>query len=169
MIFFVPSVTRISHSLNNSIFGSLKEIEAGVKRLAQVILGASHLAQTAVPALLNQNDHIVQEWKHNVKKTLQHQAHIICSSLADVDGLTVLRPDGAMYAMIRLNIDRLDKSIQNDVDFTTRLLEEENVFVLPGSCFSLPNVIRIVFCPPESILREAADRIHNFCMRHAVD
>lgn len=45
--------------------------------------------------------------------------------------------------------------------------QEEAVFVLPGSCFGAPNFFRIVFTAPEAKLREAYDRIIEFCERHA--
>jgi tyrosine aminotransferase len=49
-----------------------------------------------------------------------------------------------------------------------KLLEEENVFVLPGKIFKIENFIRIVICPPPEMLREAVDRIRQFCQRHHI-
>ena len=77
-------------------------------------------------------------------------------------------PQGAMYAIIKIHCEQYDSMIQDDMDFTKLLLEEENVFVLPGSAFDVENVFRVVFCSPEATLAVAADRIAAFCQRHAV-
>lgn len=156
-------------------FGSLREIEAGTKRLAQVTMGASHLIQTVIPPLLDQtNDSngkdgdTVQVWKQNLIDNLQEQAHFLQQQLSHAPGLQVMEAQGAMYCMVRFNPEdfSLDSGIQNDVDFCQLLLTEENVLVLPGSCFGAPNVFRVVFCAPKLILKDAADRITAFCERH---
>ena len=151
-----------------SIFGALREVEAGAKRLAQVILGTSHLPQTAIPALLNPADERVSSWKVDLIAKLEEQAAFVCGELSQVTGLQVLKPGGAMYTLVRLDIASFDDSILNDVSFCEALLKEENVFVLPGSCFGAENMIRIVYCAPITVLNDAADRIRSFCLRHAL-
>jgi tyrosine aminotransferase len=73
-----------------------------------------------------------------------------------------------MYTMVQVDISRLDSSIQDDLDFTKLLLKEENVFVLPGRAFgaSIP-CFRVVFCASQDLLRQASERIADFCARHA--
>lgn len=141
----------------------MSHVEAGAKRLAQVILGASHLCQLAIPSALT-DDTI--PWKVGLCQSLADQAMHLCQWLSYAPGLTVIPPTGAMYAMIRINIDRFDDAINDEIEFTTVLLREENVFVLPGSCFGMKDAFRVVFCAPRDILREAACRICDFCSRH---
>jgi tyrosine aminotransferase len=177
----------------NSIYGTLQEVKQGAKRLAQIILGASHLAQVAIPALLlippdenpeekganeeNSSDGIKNEyntyielmaWKSNLRDTLYEQSKVLCTALQQIGRcLEVIPPQGAMYAMVRINLQYFQRSlIQNDIDFMTLLYREENVVVLPGTCFAFPNSFRVVFCAPIHILREAAHRIEQFCHRH---
>jgi tyrosine aminotransferase len=150
-----------------SVHGSLREVEAGAKRLAQVILGASHLAQAAVPALLNRSDTDVQQWKADLRAKLEHHATVLCQKLAECHGLSLQTPGGAMYALVHVDPTQMDDKIENDVDFMKLLLKEENVFVLPGPCFGITNAFRIVYCAPVEILQQAAERIHQFCERHA--
>jgi tyrosine aminotransferase len=154
-------------SILYSVYGSLREVEAGAKRLAQVILGASHLAQTCVPALLNPTDASIQQWKLKLRQTLEHQATFLCQELADCHGLDVMIPGGAMYALVHIDPTQMDEAIENDVDFSKLLLQEENVFVLPGVCFGVRDVFRVVYCAPVEILQQAAERIHQFCERHS--
>jgi len=61
------------------------------------------------------------------------------------------------------------KDLKNDVEFSSKLLEEEMVFVLPGTIFKLDNFIRLVICAPEEKLEEASLRIVEFCKRHNKD
>ena len=148
-----------------SVYGSLRHVEAGAKRLAQVILGASHLPQTALPSLLSPHNPSVDDWKRSLRSALEAQATALCRALQSARGLHVLQPRGAMYVMIR--IDTAVLRVKDDIDLAQRLLEEENVVVLPGACFGMPHYIRAVYCAPPAVLNEAARRIVEFCQRHA--
>jgi tyrosine aminotransferase len=150
---------------NHNIYMSLAEVEAGARRLAQVILGASHLAQSAIPALLSTDDPDLARWKQDLRNTLADQAEYLCSQLATCPCLEVTSPQGAMYAMIRISMEKLN--VADDMEFMSLLLKEENVFVLPGSAFGMPNVFRVVFCSAKPILEQAAHRIGEFCNRHS--
>ena len=72
---------------------------------------------------------------------------------------------GAFYAIVKIDCEAL--GVKDDKEFAFKLLEEENVFVVPGSAFGTPNVFRIAFCSPEPILELAARRMAEFCRRHA--
>jgi tyrosine aminotransferase len=148
-----------------SVYGSLQEVQVGAKRLAQVILGASHLTQTAIPAALATP--LSSSWKIDLIHSLEQQAAFLCERLSRSPGLQVVSPPGgAMYAMVRIDVDQFSASIGNELEFTQQLLLEENVFVLPGSCFGIRNVFRVVFCAPISVLEEASTRMNEFCQRH---
>ena len=137
-------------------------MEAGAKRLAQVILGASHLAQSAIPPLLCRSNPKLGLWKETLRQTLERQANFLCRKLEACQGLRgAVQPQGAMYAMVEIDTDILN--IGDDLEFSGKLLEEENVFVLPGSAFGFPNMFRVVFCSAEPLLEEAGDRIARFC------
>ena len=77
-----------------------------------------------------------------------------------------MKPQGAMYSIVRIDLAQFDPTIQSDLDFSSLLLQEENVFALPGTAFGVPGLIRVVFCAPEEILEQAASRIKAFCERH---
>ncbi len=58
-------------------------------------------------------------------------------------------------------------TIRTDVDFVQRLVDEESVLCLPGSCFRCPTpFVRIVITLPEDLLEAAFQRIRSFCTRH---
>lgn len=161
---------------HDSKSGSLRKVERGAKRLAQVVLGASHLIQCAIPAVLTpsmpQEGSSIDAWKKGVTKTLARQATFTYDMLSKCPGLTVIPPQGAMYIMVKINIEEFDDSITDDVSFSQMLMDEENVFVLPGKAFGCSskspsyNAFRVVFCAPEEILAVAFCRIGDFCVRH---
>lgn len=154
----------------DNIHGSLADVEEGCKKLSQIILGASHLAQSVVPALLDKENPEIKVWKDQLKKTLEHQSNHLAERLCGIKGLEVIPAGGAMYLMVKIKVDQFDAAIDSDVNFSKLLLEEENVFALPGSCFgSTENVFRCVICAPPQVLEEAAARIEAFCVRHDAD
>jgi len=164
---------------SNSHHGAIHEVKKGALRLAQIILGASHLTQVAIPAVLSpptESDQLaVATWKNQLRAMIQNQAHILCSLLNECYGLEVIHPQGAIYAIVKIYVDMFDDSIADDVTFMSLLLEEENIVVLPGQAFGMTSdsfrdsnchVFRVVFCAPEFVIRSAAERISLFCLRH---
>jgi tyrosine aminotransferase len=158
---------------HDSNSGSIQEVKKGAQRLAQVILGASHLAQIAIPAVLRpsaaEDELALQSWKEELHSLIQNQANLLCRLLNKCHGLEVIFPQGAMYAMVKIYVEMFDDSILDDLTFMSLLLKEENIVVLPGKAFGITgeyNVFRVVFCAPEHVIRAAADRISGFCIRH---
>lgn len=54
----------------------------------------------------------------------------------------------------------------NDTDFIETLLAEQSVFCLPGKCFGVQNLMRIVLTLPHDLNHEAMNRIELFCREH---
>ena len=162
-------------------YGSISNVKKGAQRLAQVVLGACHLAQYAIPAVLDPKDDVdrisTATWKAQLHCTIEKQAGLLCGLLNMCHGLQVIFPEGAMYAMVQLDVDAYDETIVDDISFMRLLHLEENVVVLPGSAFGMSGgsyndgrdynyAFRVVFCAPENILIDAAGRISSFCIRH---
>lgn len=161
--------------------GALDGLKDGIKRLAQVILGASHLTQGVIPAVLTpstrENATKIHEWKGNFISILEEQSTFCFNRINMCHGLSCERSNGAMYAMVKIHIEKFDDAIQNDFDFTKVLLEEQNVVTLPGAVFYGSSncngqndscYFRIMFCASTAVLDEAFLRIQDFCSRHAV-
>ena len=152
--------------------GALSNIRAGLTKLTQVIIGANTLAQSTLPAILTPNEangDAASMRAHNTEYVSRLEAHatLTCERLEAVEGLRVVRPGGAMYVMVGIDVDRLE-GITSDVDFAQELLTEECVFVIPGSCFRMDNFFRVVFSAPTEKLEEAYDRIAAFCAKRLI-
>lgn len=126
--------------------------------------GPSCLPQAALPTILDESTPGIMAWKNNINQTLQNQAEALCSSLRRCPGLSVMPPRGAFFTTAKIDTSKL--AFENDVEFCMRLVDEENVFVLPGSAMGARGVFRVAFCSPESVLEAAGERIQRFCWRH---
>ena len=136
------------------------QVKMALKQLTQIIVGPNSLMQSIVPQILERTP---TEFFGSTMESLQQHAEFTCRRLGAVEGLTPVQPRGAMYVMVGLDAERF--GVADDVEFAQLLLEEESVFVLPGSCFGTPNFFRIVTCPPVDVLEEAYDRMDAFCSR----
>jgi len=170
--FLVPGWRLGWAVFHDNKWGSLREIREGAQRLSKLQHGVSHLMQSAIPSLLSPTTPGLSSWKKHLSTTLEKQAEVICSFLESCPGLEILcPPQGSMYAIVHLNFYRYSfgDEITNDVDFCQKLVQEENIFVLPGSSFGVPGTFRLAFSAKESTLEEAGTRISRFCNRYAKD
>lgn len=144
----------------------------------QVIVGSNTLVQSAIPSLFPPPssplaDRLDGFYRHYVG-TLERNAEYVVQRVRRMAGLDVVVPQGAMYAMIRLQPGAFVMGEQDgeggadgdDVAFSQALLQEENLVVLPGQCFGIRGFVRVVFAPPEDVLSQAMDRLEAFTARH---
>lgn len=140
-------------------------LRVALTKLQQISLSACSLVQAAVPAILRDcPESYHKELNASLRLSAEHAFHrartspyLICPSEP---------PCGAMYLMLRIDLDALDDTMSSDIDFVDMLGREESVRLLPGSCFGLPNYVRIVFAAKHDDIDEAFDRIDAFCKRH---
>eukprot|EP01083_Nonionella_stella_P274942 933676_1 len=137
-------------------------VRDGLARLATLILGANSLVQEAIPEIFEETP---DSFYSGLNSTLETNASICVRALKEAKGLKVVEPQGAMYMMVEILFDQFD-GISTDLEFCQKLLDDEFVFVLPGSCFRAEKFFRIVLCPPEDKLITACERIKKFCESH---
>eukprot|EP00871_Galdieria_phlegrea_P004909 jgi/Galph1/5419/GphlegSOOS_G4062.1 len=147
----------------NSILERAQVLE-GLKKLTMRMIVPSSPFQAILPTLFS--DACQSQFKA-LMETLHDHATYTVESLSDVQGLQIVsKPQGSMYCMVKIDTKTLN--VKDDVDFASRLLEEESVFVLPGQCFQALNYFRLVYCAPKTILNEAFSRIRYFCRRYSI-
>eukprot|EP00998_Keelungia_sp_KM082_P002215 NODE_1268_length_1402_cov_139.558431_g1257_i0.p1 GENE.NODE_1268_length_1402_cov_139.558431_g1257_i0~~NODE_1268_length_1402_cov_139.558431_g1257_i0.p1 ORF type:complete len:429 (+),score=105.19 NODE_1268_length_1402_cov_139.558431_g1257_i0:64-1287(+) len=144
----------------NNLFAQVRQ---GILALTTLILGPHSVTQSALPTILGSTDAAFYD---GLLATLRDHAALLFDKLKQIKGLRPVQPEGAMYLMVGFDKERFPK-FADDVAFSRELLQEENVFVLPGQCFRSPDFFRIVITQPPEQLQEACARIAEFCERHA--
>lgn len=109
----------------------LSEIRRGLFDLSGLIIGANTLIQAALSEFF---ENTPETFYANTNKLLEANAETICNLLGRVEGLTVIRPQGSMYALVRIEPGLFaDFEANDDIKFSELLLAEQSVSVLPGT------------------------------------
>ena len=96
--------------------------------------------------------------------------NLILDFINKSNGLECNKPNGAFYIfpscekLIGLRTQG-GNIINNSSDFSTYLLEEAGVAVVPGIAFGMENFFRISYATSDEILKEAGSRIKDACGR----
>ena len=146
---------------------ALADVFPAVTRLSQLVLGPSTVVQAGLRSMLLDTP---DSYHDQLRVTLATNAQRCFTRLEKAKGLTPVLPTGAMYMMVGVDFSRFSPSsgITDDVNFSSKLMTEENVQVLPGTIFRSPGFFRIVFTRPGEVLDEAIERIVAFTARHSV-
>ena len=93
---------------------------------------------------------------------LYDQREVAWKMLNDIDGVSCVKPMGALYLFPKLDIKKFN--IKDDEKFVLDLLIKEKVLVVQGTGFNWPQPdhFRIVFLPHHEDLVEAISRIERF-------
>ncbi|VDN57039.1 unnamed protein product [Dracunculus medinensis] len=151
---------RIGWIIIHNRYGALDEIYNGMINLTQKIVGPCCLIQGALPTILNE---FPDDYLNEINKILSKNAEVIFYHINRIKGLTVIKPSGAMYIMIKIDLDYFKTT---EAKFIKGLISEENLYCLPGEIFNAPpGYFRIVLTQPKNILYEACQRIKNFCLK----
>eukprot|EP00127_Corallochytrium_limacisporum_P003169 Clim_evm18s147 gene=Clim_evmTU18s147 len=148
----------IIHDRNNR----LGEVRQGLVALSQRLLGANSIVQAALPNILHKTP---QSFYDETMGQLEENVNVLMERLSKVDGLKPIKPSGAMYLMVGVEMTKFPE-FKDDFELVQRMITEQSVFCLPGRCFTYPGYFRIVVSPPKDRLIEACDRIEEFCKQH---
>ena len=93
---------------------------------------------------------------------LHTQRNIAWSMLNQIEGVSCVKPKGALYAFPRIDPKRFN--VTDDEKLVLDLLREEKILVVQGTGFNWPEPdhLRIVFLPREEELVNALSRIASF-------
>ena len=117
---------------------------------------AQHAIQTALGGYQSIQDFIGTEGRLYQQRNLAH------SMLNQIEGVSCVKPKGALYLFPKL--DRARFNITDDERFAFDLLQQEKILVVQGSGFNCPDTehFRIVFLPRVEELTDAISRIAEF-------
>jgi alanine-synthesizing transaminase len=93
---------------------------------------------------------------------LYEQRNIATENLNAIDGITCVKPKGALYAFPK--IDLVKFNVTNDEQMMLDLLQQEKIMLVPGRAFNWPKPdhFRLVFLPHKDELEPAMQRIKHF-------
>jgi tyrosine aminotransferase len=152
-------------------------VHNGVAALCQIGMTTNSLIQAAAPAVLQQTP---ETYHKDLTETIRRGAKYCVDRCSKCPGLKCLaEPKGAMYFMPQVDqagfsdLRELEENEVNkarndpmDVVFCRCLLQEKNVFMLPGTLFGAESFVRIVAAAPIQELKEAWDRIESMCIQY---
>ncbi|XP_038902719.1 tyrosine aminotransferase-like [Benincasa hispida] len=120
--------------------------------------------QGAIPQILAKTS---DEFVSGLLDLLRINADILYEKINEIPCLTCPnKPEGAMLAMVKLNLEQLE-GISDDVDFCSKLVKEESVLVLPGVAVGMKNWLRFSFGMERSSIEDGVARLKAFYQRHA--
>ncbi|MEM7405475.1 MAG: pyridoxal phosphate-dependent aminotransferase [Pseudomonadota bacterium] len=139
-------------------------VKAMTKVQGQSLTHTSSISQVAAIAALNGTHDFIGE--HNA--IFQQRRDLVVSMLNQANGIDCPVPEGAFYvypscagAIGKQTPD--GKTLENDEDFVTALIESEAVAVVHGAAFGLEPHFRISYATSTEALEEACRRIQRFC------
>jgi alanine-synthesizing transaminase len=139
-----------------------RDVAAAVQRLADARLCGPAAVQFAVePALFGSQDHIPE-----MMGRLTRRRDLTVQKLNAIPGVSCVTPQGAFYAMPRLDLPGL----QSDEAFVVKLVHQTGVLFVHGEGFGQKegtHHFRVVFLPKEAVLAEAFDLLKDFIAREA--
>jgi alanine-synthesizing transaminase len=117
---------------------------------------SQHAIQTALGGYQSIREFIVPGGR------LYEQRELAWSMLDAIDGVSCVKPRGALYLFPKLDIKRFN--ISSDNQFTLDLLRQEKILVVQGTGFNWPEPdhFRIVFLPRVEDLEHAIGRLEHF-------
>jgi len=96
---------------------------------------------------------------------LRDQRDAAMSALANLPGVSCVKPRGALYLFPKINLDM--HKIRDDQQMVLDFLIQEKILLVQGTAFNWPKPdhFRIVFLPREDDLTRAINRFGEFCCR----
>ncbi len=132
-----------------------KELVKAMKKLqSQSTSNINSITQAAaITALDGSADKDIE----TMRIEFERRRDIACELINDINGLSVVKPNGAFYLFVNI------KNISNDsMEFSKQLLEQVGVAVVPGVAFGLEGYFRLSFATSETVIRDGINRIRLF-------
>lgn len=132
-----------------------KELIKAINKLqSQSTSNINSITQKAAITALNGS---VDDDIEHMRKTFQQRCEIASDMFNAIEGLSVVKPNGAFYLFVNC------KAIENDsMKFCKELLEKEGVATVPGVGFGAQGYFRFSFATDLDTIKEGIARIEKF-------
>lgn len=136
--------------------GAPKSIVQGMKKIqGQSTSNPSSISQAAAIAALNGPHDAVNMMVNEYKKRHDY----LCDALNKINGFNTSPGTGAFYLFPDVNNVIESKGFADDIEFSSFLIDQANVAVIPGSAFGAEGCIRISYATSMELLKESIARI----------
>ena len=136
--------------------GAPKSIVQGMKKIqGQSTSNPSSISQVAAIAALNGPHDAVNMMVNEYKKRHDY----LCDALNKINGSNTSPGTGAFYLFPDVNNVIESKGFADDIEFSSFLIDQANVAVIPGSAFGAEGCIRISYATSMELLKESIARI----------
>ncbi|CAF1174030.1 unnamed protein product [Adineta ricciae] len=149
------------HDPMNYLFDSVRPC---LFDLSVRLLGPNSIIQAALPRILNETPKIYfKDYMAYVQKNAELMFDILSQAQPTIEPH---KSQGALYMLIRINPDQFDGTIENEIDFAKKLMDEQAVSCVPCTSFGISNYCRLVTVAPFENVRDACERIVEFCHKY---
>ena len=138
--------------------GAPKSIVQGMKKIqGQSTSNPSSISQVAAIAALNGPHDAVNMMVGEYKKRHDY----LCDALNKINGFNTSPGTGAFYLFPEVSSVIESKGFADDIEFSSFLIDQANVAVIPGSAFGAEGCIRISYATSMELLKESIARIKS--------
>lgn len=99
-----------------------------------------------------------QEPVEKMRQAFATRRDLIFDLMSNIPGIKCISPCGAFYIFCDISSFGLTSQ-----DFCNKLLEAENMAVVPGSPFGAEGNIRMSYACADEVIKDAAERLKRFC------
>ena len=138
--------------------GAPKSIVKAMKKVqGQSTSNPSSISQVAAIAALNGPHDAVNMMVGEYKKRHDY----LCDALNKINGFNTSPGTGAFYLFPEVSSVIESKGFADDIEFSSFLIDQANVAVIPGSAFGAEGCIRISYATSMELLKESIARIKS--------
>ena len=138
--------------------GAPESIVKGMKKVqGQSTSNPSSISQVAAIAALNGSHDVLKMMVDEYKKRHDY----MCDALNEINGFNTSPGTGAFYLFPEVRSVIESKGFADDIEFSSFLIEQANVAVIPGSAFGAEGSIRISYATSMELLKESISRIKS--------
>lgn len=135
----------------------------GMKKIqSQSTSNATSISQVAAQAALEGDQSRLAEMNTAFKERHDY----VLSELNTINGIDCIASDGTFYIFPDFTQVMKNIGIADDVTLASRILQEAEVALVPGSAFGSPGHMRISFATDMGSLQKALERIKNFVSKN---
>lgn len=137
--------------------GPAEIIKNMAKIQSQTTSGTATFCQQALATALKADQSCVEQMRQEFARRAEH----MWQRLNAIPGIKCVRPTGAFYAFPNVSGAFAKLGVNNSLDFSTKVLEQAHVALVPGSAFGADNYVRLSFATSMAQIDKGLDRLQK--------